>query len=318
MENSLDKQVPNNDDRFVFLDSEEKKTEVIVRPSVSYWQDAWRKLKGNKIAFTSMIVIVIVILSAIIVPAVSNNNYFAQVLSNRNQPVSAEHWFGTDALGRDIFVRVFFGARYSLTIAFVAALINVVIGVLYGSIAGFFGGTVDNIMMRFVDILYSIPLTIYVILLMVLLNQPGSGTSEIFTIVLALCISYWIGMARIVRGKILQLKQQEFVLASKALGASDRRILFSHLIPNSMGSIIVTLTLLIPQAVFTEAFLSYIGLGISPPRASLGTLANEAQATLYQYPSQMFFPSAMICIIILTFYLFGDGLRDALDPKSKS
>lgn len=306
-----------NEEHFTFLTKEEKETDSIIRPSVSYWQDAWRKLKGNKIAFASMIVVILITLGAIIVPEVSSYEYYTQVLSNRNQPPSSEHWFGTDHLGRDIFVRVFFGARYSLIIALVAAFINVVIGVLYGSISGFVGGKVDNVMMRIVDILWSIPLTIYVILLMVLLNPPGSEGSGIFTIVIAMCVSYWINMARIVRGKILQLKEQEFVLAAKALGASNTRILFKHLIPNTLGVIIVTLTLLIPQAIFTEAFLSYIGLGISPPRASLGTLANESMATLWQAPSQMFFPAAMICIIILSFYLLGDGLREALDPKAK-
>jgi oligopeptide transport system permease protein len=307
-----------NDDRFKLLTAEEKKTEAIVRPSVTYLEDAWRRLKANKTSFVSLITIIVIILSAIFVPVLSRYTYEAQVLRDKNLGVSAAHWFGTDHLGRDVFVRVFYGARYSLTIAFVAAFINLIIGVVYGSISGFAGGKIDGAMMRFVDVLYSIPLTIYVIILMVLLNKPGSGGSEISTIVLALCISYWIGMARIVRGKVLQLKQQEFVLAAKALGASNMRIIVKHLIPNSFGAIIVTLTLLIPSAVFTEAFLSYIGLGISAPRASLGTLANEALKTLSKNPSQMFFPAAMICLIILTFNLFGDGLKDALDPKMKN
>lgn len=217
-----------------------------------------------------------------------------------------------------MFVRNFYGARYSLIIAVLAAFINLVIGVLYGGVAGYFGGIVDSILMRIVDVLSSIPMTIYVVIFMAILNKPGAaGGSGLLTIVLGLSITYWIGMARIVRGDVLQLKQQEFVLAAKSLGATNARILIRHLIPNCIGSIMVTLTLLIPEAVFTEAFLSFIGLGIAAPRASLGTLANEAMQGIYTYPYQLFFPAAMICIIILCFNLFGDGLSQALDPKNK-
>ncbi len=308
---SMDKEL------FTPLTDEEKKIDVVVRPSISYWKDAWMRLKSNKVALGSLFMVIIIILSAIIVPMFSQYDYAANNLSMTNLKPSAEHLFGTDQLGRDIFVRVFYGARYSLTIAVVAAVINLIIGVLYGGIAGYFGGKVDAILMRIVDVIYSIPLTIYVIIFMAILNKPGSGGSGLGTIILALSISYWIGMARIVRGDVLQLKQQEFVLASKALGASNFRILIRHLIPNCMGSIMVTLTLLIPEAVFTEAFLSFIGLGLVPPKASLGTLANEAMKAIYTYPWQLLFPAVMICLIILSFNLFGDGLNDALDPKNK-
>lgn len=308
---SLDKEL------FTPLTDEEKKVDVVVRPSISYWKDAWMRLKSNKVALASLCIVVLIILSAIIVPMCSKYDYATNNLSMTNLKPSGEHLFGTDQLGRDIFVRVFMGARYSLTIAIVAAFINLVIGVLYGGIAGYFGGKVDAILMRIVDVIYSIPLTIYVIIFMAILNKPGSGGSGLGTIILALSISYWIGMARIVRGDVLQLKQQEFVLASKALGASDFRILIRHLIPNCIGSIMVTLTLLIPEAVFTEAFLSFIGLGLIPPKASLGTLANEAMKAIYTYPWQLLFPAVMICLIILSFNLFGDGLNDALDPKNK-
>jgi oligopeptide transport system permease protein len=304
-------------DLFTPLSEEEKKIEAIVRPSIGYWKDAWMRLKRDKFAIVSLVVIVVVILGAIFVPMLSKYDYAANDLSQTYLTPSAEHWFGTDNLGRDLFVRNFYGARYSLLIAVLAAVINLVIGVLYGGIAGFFGGKVDIILMRIVDILYSIPLTIYVIIFMAILNKPGANGSGLFTIVLGLSITYWIGMARIVRGDVLQLKQQEFVLAAKSLGASNARILLRHLIPNCIGSIMVTLTLLIPEAVFTEAFLSFIGLGISAPRASLGTLANEAMNGIYSYPYQLVFPSAMICIIILCFNLFGDGLSQALDPKNK-
>ena len=313
----MEQQIELEKDLFTPLSEDEKKVNAIVRPSIGYWKDAWIRLKKDKISLISLGLVILIVIGAITVPMLSKYNYATNDLMSTNMKPSAEHWFGTDQLGRDIFVRVFFGARYSLIIAVVAALINLVIGVLYGGIAGFFGGKVDNILMRIVDIIYSIPLTIYVIILMTILNKPGSGGSGLWTIILALSISYWIGMARIVRGDVLQLKQQEFVLAAKALGASNTRILIRHLIPNCIGSIMVTMTLLIPEAVFTEAFLSFIGLGLVPPKASLGTLANEAMQAIYTSPYQLVFPAAMICLIILGFNLFGDGLNQALDPKNK-
>lgn len=302
---------------FTPLTAEEKKVETVVRPSIGYWKDAWQRLVRDKMAIASLVVILIVVLGAIFIPKFSQYTYDATNLSLVNSKPSAEHWFGTDSLGRDIFVRVFYGARYSLIIAVVAAFINLVIGILYGGISGYFGGAVDNILMRIVDVIYSIPLTIYVIIFMTIFNKPGQSGSGLWTIILALSISYWIGMARIVRGDVLQLKQQEFVLAARSLGVSKFKILIRHLIPNCIGSIMVTLTLLIPEAVFTEAFLSFIGLGLTPPTASLGTLANEAMVNIYTYPYQLVPPAVVICLIILSFNLFGDGLSDALDPKNK-
>lgn len=304
-------------DMFTPLSTEEKKVDAVVRPSVGYWQDAWRRLKSNKVALVSLIMVAIIILAAIVVPAFWPYKFDATNLPIANQAPSAKHIFGTDELGRDVFIRVIYGARYSLIIAFAAAFINLIIGVVYGSVSGFFGGLVDNIMMRIVDVLYSIPTIIYVVLIMAFTYDPEGKSSGLFSIIMALSISYWINMARIVRGEVLQLKQQEFVLAAKALGASNIRILWKHLLPNCLGSIIVTLTLLIPQAIFTEAFLSFIGLGINPPLASLGTLANNAMRTIYTYPTQLLFPSIAICLIILGFNLFGDGLTEALDPKNK-
>lgn len=304
---------------FTPLTEEEKKAEHKERESVTFWKDVLNRFLKNKIAVVSLAFIVIVTLASIFVPMISSNDYATNNLSMTNMKPSAEHWFGTDKLGRDIFVRVLYGARYSLIIAFVSAIINFVIGVVYGGISGFIGGKVDNIMMRIVDVLYSIPITIYVILIMTWINNASGGEagSGLGSIIIALSISYWLNMARIVRGEVLQLKQQEFVLAAKTLGASKTRILFKHLIPNCMGQIIVTLTLLIPSAIFTEAFLSYIGLGIAAPRASLGTLANEAMGGIYTVPYQLFFPAAAICLIILAFNLLGDSLRDILDPKMK-
>jgi len=304
---------------FTPLKDDEKEFEQIVRPSIGYWADAWRRLKRNKLAIFSLCIIIVIMLFAFFGPIlfekIKGYTYYDTNLQATDLRPSFEHWFGTDNLGRDLFVRVMYGARYSLIIAIAAAAINLVIGVLYGGIAGFFGGQVDNIMMRIVDVLYSIPTQIYVIILMASFKKEGS--TGLVTIILAMAISYWVGMARIVRGDILQLKQQEFVLAAKALGASNTRILFKHLIPNSMGSILVTLTLFIPSAIFTEAFLSFIGLGINAPLASLGTLANDASGLLSTAAYQLLFPAVMICLIILAFNLFGDGLTEALDPKNK-
>ncbi|MGL4654007.1 MAG: ABC transporter permease [Cetobacterium sp.] len=295
---------------FTFVPEHEKLKDEINRKSFTFAEDAWRKLKNNKLSIVGLVFIVIITTLAVVVPAFSKYSIFETDLSKTNQFPSSIHLFGTDQLGRDIFVRVMFGARYSLAIAFIASFLNLIIGILYGGISGYFGGKVDMIMMRIVDIIYSIPMTIYVILIMVTFEKGG-----FLNIVLALALSYWIGMARIVRGEILQLKQQEYVLAARTLGASNRRILFKHLLPNSMSSIIVTLTLQIPSAIFTEAFLSFIGLGITPPAASWGTLANDALGGFRLYPYQLIFPTLAICFTILAFNLLGDGLRDALDPK---
>lgn len=301
---------------FTFVGEDEEKKDNINRPSISYWKDSWRKLKKNKLAIIGLAFIILISLSAIFVPILAkllvNHDFKTTNLAITNMKPSAEYWLGTDHLGRDLFVRIMFGARYSLIIAFAASILNLFIGIVYGGIAGFVGGWVDNVLMRIVDIIASIPMTIYVILLMVIFEKGG-----LFNIIVALAVSYWIGMARIVRAEILQLKQQEFVLAARTLGARGRRILFKHLIPNCIGPIIVTLTLQIPTAIFTEAFLSFIGLGLTPPRASWGTLANEALAVLQLYPYQLFFPTIAICITIFSFNMLGDGLRDALDPKIK-
>jgi len=250
------------------------------------------------------------------------NKYIYDKVSN------STYLLGTDMLGRDMLTRVMYGARISLTVAFVATLVNFFIGILYGSLSGYSGGSVDNYMMRVVDIINSIPLVLYVILLMVLLKEVVIGVTlfgtyiRIFkggaglgTIIIALGSIYWVGMARLVRGQILGLKEQEFVLAARTIGVSKYKIIIRHLVPNAMGPIIVSMTMMIPSAVFTEAFLSFIGLGISAPKASWGTLANDALSGLTTYPYQLFFPSAAIALTMLAFNFLGDGLRDALDPR---
>lgn len=224
---------------------------------------------------------------------------------------NASYLLGTDSLGRDILTRLMYGVRVSLMVAFVAAAVNMVIGILYGGISGYLGGNADTVMMRVVDIINNIPLTLYVILIMVLL---GSGLQSI---IIALGSVYWVDMARVVRGQVLSLKQQEFVLAAKTIGSSAKTILFQHLIPNAMGSILVTVTMLIPSAIFMEAFLSFLGIGLQPPLASLGTMCNDASANLRTCPYQLFIPALVICLIMFAFNFVGDGLRDALDPKLK-
>ena len=227
----------------------------------------------------------------------------ARTLWNRS------YLFGTDALGRDILTRLMYGTRVSLLVAFVAAGVNLILGIVYGGISGYFGGQVDMAMMRVVDISSTIPLTLYVILIMVLM---GAGLQSIMV---ALGMTYWVDMARVVRGQVLSLKQQEFVLAAKTIGSSAKTILLAHLIPNAMGSILVTVTMLIPSAIFMEAFLGFLGIGLQPPLASLGTMCNDATENLRTCPYQLFIPALVIVLIMFAFNFVGDGLRDALDPK---
>ena len=218
---------------------------------------------------------------------------------------------GTDSLGRDILTRLMYGTRVSLLVALIAVVVNMVIGIVFGGISGYLGGMVDTVMMRIVDIISTIPLTLYVILIMVLL---GAG---IQSIIIAIGTTYWVDMARVVRGQVLSLKNQEFVMAARTIGSSTKTILLEHLIPNSMGSILVTVTMLIPSAIFMEAFLSYLGIGLQPPLASLGTMCNDATQNLRTCPYQLFIPALVICLIMFGFNFIGDGLRDALDPKLK-
>ena len=222
-----------------------------------------------------------------------------------------DHLLGTDALGRDILARLMYGTRVSLMVAFVSVLVNLVIGILYGGISGFLGGMVDAVMMRIVDIISTIPLTLYVILIMMVFGQG------LQSIIIALGLVYWVDMARVVRGQVLSLKQQEFVLAARTIGSSSRTILLQHLIPNAMGSILVTATMLIPSAIFMEAFLGYLGIGLRPPLASLGTMCNDANANLRTSPHELLIPALVICLIMFAFNFLGDGMRDALDPKLK-
>ncbi|AIQ25507.1 diguanylate cyclase [Paenibacillus sp. VTT E-133280] len=290
---------------------DEKEAEVIQRESLSAWKDSWQRLRQNKMAMTALGILGLIVLAAIIAPLFSKYNYYSNDLMNTNKPPSSDHWFGTDDLGRDIFVRTWYGARISLIVGLAAAAIDLFIGVIYGGIMGFFGGRVDNIMNKFSEILYSIPYLLVVILLLVVL-EPSLGT-----IILALTITGWITMSWIVRGEIMQLKNREFVLASRSMGAGSARLLFKHLLPNAVGPIIVTITLSVPNAIFAEAFLSFLGLGVQAPIASLGSMINDSLTGWLYYPWRFLFPAILISLTMLSFNIFGDGLRDALDPKLK-
>jgi oligopeptide transport system permease protein len=299
----------NGGDMWEALPPELQLSEKIVRPSMTYMQDAWRRFRKNPTAMFGLALVAVIVLLALIGPAVSRHSYWEQDLNRTNEFPSAEYVFGTDNLGRDLFVRVMTGGRISLLISFIATFISCAIGVVYGGFAGYAGGRADNVMMRIVDIIWTIPLMLYAILLMMWL---GTG---LHNILIAIALVYWVNMARIVRGQVMNLKEQEFVLAALVQGAGRWRILTRHLIPNSMGPILVTATMMIPGAVFTESFLSFIGLGISAPLASWGSLCSDSLGALRSYPYQLFFPAIFICATMLGFNFVGDGLRDALDPR---
>ncbi|GGD18162.1 diguanylate cyclase [Pontibacillus chungwhensis BH030062] len=284
-------------------------SEKISRPSISFWKDVWMRFKKNKLAMTGVVLLVILAIMSLVGPHLTPYNYYENDLMSANQPPSGEHWFGTDELGRDVFTRIWNGAQISLFIGIAAALIDLAIGVIWGGLSGYIGGRTDEYMMRFADILWAIPYLLMVILLMVVF-EPGLGT-----MIAAMTITGWINMARIVRGQVLQLKSQEYVMAAQTLGANTSRIMAKHLIPNTMGPILITMTLTVPNAIFTEAFLSYLGLGVPQPLASWGTMASDGVAALQYYPWRLFFPALFISLTIFAFNVIGDGLRDALDPR---
>jgi oligopeptide transport system permease protein len=280
-----------------------------LQQSVPYSKDVWNRLSHNKLVMVGFWILICLIVFAIIGPWITKYTYYELHLPQKNLPPSCDFWFGTDELGRDIFTRIWWGARISLYVGFTAALVDMVVGVFIGSCAGWFGGKTDECLMRLADILYSIPYLLIVILLMVVVG-PG-----LLSIILALTLTGWVPMARIVRGQILQLKRLDYAEAAYALGASSSRILFLHLLPNAMGSIITTMTFTIPTAIFAEAFLSFLGLGIQAPIASWGTMASDGLPALSYYPWRIFFPAAFISLTMLCFNLVGDGLRDAFDPR---
>ena len=303
-------------DRFEWVGPNKEKSEGISRPSINFWQDAFIRLKKNKAALVCMGIIVFILLMAIFVPIFSPYTISEQHMTHQNKGMFyvAEdghmHLFGTDQLGRDLFVRIWSGARISLTIAFVAVFVNLIVGMIYGGVAGYVGGMTDNIMMRIVEVINGIPYLMVVILLTSIMSTRG-----VARLIIAYAATGWTGMARLVRGQVIQLKEQEFITAAKLMGAKPMRIILKHLLPNTLSVVIVNITLAIPSAIFTEAYLSFIGLGVSQPMASWGTLANEGVQQFRIYPHEMFVPAFFICITMLAFNLLGDGLRDAFDPR---
>jgi oligopeptide transport system permease protein len=297
-------------EKFVITGIEENAAVKIARPRVSYMQDAWRRFKENKLALVALILLTILVIMTIIGPRISGYAFEEIDKAARNQGPSATHWFGTDKLGRDLFARVWQGGRVSMIIGLLGALVSSVFGCIYGGISAYFGGAVDNVMMRILEIIISIPYLIVVILLSVILQSKS-----MFTLILAMTITGWCGTARLVRGQMLQLKSQEYVMAAQLLGVSPWKIIMRHMIPNTLSVVIVSITFDIPGYIFSEAFLSYLGLGIQPPSTSWGALAATAQTSFTFYPYQLFFPALMIALTMLCFTLMGDGLRDALDPR---
>ncbi|WP_442899491.1 oligopeptide ABC transporter permease [Exiguobacterium sp. MMG028] len=327
-------------DMFTPVEMNEQLGERIAGKSLNFWQDAWMRLKKNKAAIISLSIILILVALALFGPMLSGRDAYEQNISQAKLPpkvtglewagfdgmatlggrdidfyeqknVEENFWFGTDYLGRDLWSRIWEGTRISLFIGFVAAIIDTIIGVAYGGVSAYFGGRTDNIMQRIVEILTGVP-NLILIILFILIFDPG-----VFTIILAMAITGWIGMSRLVRGQILKLKNQEFVLAARTLGASSTRLIFKHLIPNTLGAIIITLMFTIPSAIFFEAFLSFIGIGLQPPQASLGTLINDGYKELRTFPFLLIIPSVIIVLLMVSFNLLADGLRDAFDPKMR-
>lgn len=331
---------------FLPASDEEKQSLVVMRESVSFWRDGMRRLRKNPIAMISLIIIVVIMAFSFVVPAFYPYAYEQQTKGSENlAPMTYSvkeqermeagekvfpHVLGTDKLGRDYAIRIMMGSRVSLLVGLIASAIILIIGSLYGAIAAFFGGWVDLIMMRIVDIIYTVPDILLIVLLSFALEAPMKtlatlpgftwvqtlGTNLI-SIFIVFALLYWVGMARIVRSQVLMLKESEYVTAARALGASNGRIIRKHLLTNCIGTLIVTTTLQIPSSIFTESFLSFLGLGVAVPMPSLGSLASDATNGMASYPYLLLAPALLISLIILSFNLFGDGLRDAFDPKLK-
>lgn len=341
-----------NVDSFIPATEEEKKQRILFRESSTFWKDGLRRLWKNKVAMTCIFVMAIIILAVIFVPMFWPYSYEQQLGIIQGQPVDGSfgnlqpfefgeselvriangefvfpHLFGTDSAGRDYFIRVIFGARVSLAVGLFASIIVLIIGTIYGSVAGYIGGKVDLFMMRIVDIIYSLPEMLIIILLSVVLNQVFKTVltggvlatlgPNMISIFLVFGLLYWVGMARLIRGQILSLKEQDYVLAAKSIGASHSRIIRKHLLPNAISVIIISTALQIPSAIFTESFLSFLGLGVSAPMPSLGSLASNALSGVFSYTYRLIIPAVFIFLIVLSLNLLGDGLRDAFDPKLK-
>ena len=276
----------------------------------SLWQDAWLRLSKNKLAMFGLCVLVIISVIAILTPWIAPYSYSDQNLDLGATPPSAEHWLGTDILGRDMLTRIMYGSRISLMVGLLATLVALSIGVLWGTISGYLGGRTDALMMRTVDILYALPFTIFIILLMVVFGR------NMFLLFMAIGAVEWLTMARIVRGEVMSVRRQEYVEAVITMGLNRGQIIWRHVIPNVLGVIIIYTTLTIPNVILLESFLSFLGLGIQPPQSSWGLLISYGVETMEEYPWLLFFPAAVLSITLFSLNFLGDGLRDALDPKA--
>ena len=298
-----------NKDMFVIRGKDTVRMESISRPSLSFWSDAWRRLRKNKSAFFAMCLVLLYTLLAIFAPMFSQYTQSQMDANARHALFSAAHWLGTDSTGRDLWVRIWMGARVSLSIGLLSAILNMCVGAVIGGLCGYYGGKLDMIVMRIVDLLYGIPSLIITILVMMVL---GKGIAPL---IVAMCVVGWIGTCRFVRGEVYRLKEQEFVMAAKVMGIPDFIIIIRHIIPNIMGMLVTNLCMAIPGAIFQEAFLSYIGLGIVPPDCSWGVICKEGIQFLRYYPHEVLIPAFFVCTTMLALNLLGNGLRDAVDPK---
>ena len=329
---------------------EEKKQQDVMGESTTFFKDGMRRLRKNPLAMGSIIVLAFIVIAILVLPSIVPYTYDQMMMIDGVRDRGATnlapmeyskaelekiaagedvfpHIFGTDSLGRDYFIRVVYGTRVSLSVGIVAAIMVLIIGLIYGAIAGYFGGMVDLIMMRIVDIIYSLPDMLLIILLSVVLDDVLKpiieGTvlaklgSNMISMFIVFALLYWVSMARLIRGQVLSIKNNEYVLAARCIGTPHRKILSKHILPNCLSVIIITTALQVPSAIFTESYLSFLGLGVSIPMTSLGSLANEARAGLQSYPHRLVIPAIIICLIVLALNLLGDGLRDAFDSKLK-
>lgn len=296
-------------DKFKVIGYSKDEANRIDRPTISYWQDAWRRLRKNPVAMSALVVLCLLVVMVIVDPLIKGYDYETMNVSLKNLSPSSDYWFGTDNLGRDLFSRIWVGARASLIIALLATALKLIIGTVYGAVMAHFGGWIDELLMRIIEVINSIPSLLVTILIMLVLGN------NLFALLVALSITAWCNTARQVRGMIKQLRTSEYVYAAEVLGASHWHIILKHYIPNMLGILILDTATAIPMFIFTEAGLSFLGIGLQAPAISLGVLIAMGQQNMDFYPSQLFFPCLILCIIVMAFNLLGDGLRDALDPR---
>lgn len=300
------------DERFEFVDQETLYADEVVRKNIGFWADAARRFKQNKVAMFFLCVLAFLLIMSVLGPIIAGKDYITINGDAQNMAPCAEYWFGTDSLGRDMFSRCWVGLRTSLVIAVISAVVQLVVGCLYGAIMATVGGIVDEIMMRIVEVISCVPNLILVTLLLVIM---GDGYIQLL---IALSITSWCGTARLVRGQILKLRESEYVMASKAMGGSNMHRIVKHLLPNTVGLLILELAQSIPGVIFSETSLSFLGIGLMPPNFSLGSMLSQGQSSMAFYPFQLIFPCILLSLLVLSFNVVGDALRDALDPQLRN